>query len=126
MHETIIRHADAPRFAHPGTEIVGYASPTRGGAALSAWRVRLDPGAHSPVHRLTRGEVFLMLEGTARFEIDDRVHEVVAGDAICVPALVALRLENASSQPFEAICCMPAGGMAWIDEGAPMTPPWAQ
>jgi quercetin dioxygenase-like cupin family protein len=123
--ETIIRSTDAPRFGDDGTEIRGYASPSRGSAALSAWRLRLAPGAASPVHSLTHGEVFLALEGSGRFEVAGRVHDVGAGDAICVPAGVALRLANTAAEPFEAVCCMPAGGMGQIGDGEPFTPPWA-
>ncbi|MEA2156797.1 MAG: hypothetical protein QOE11_2937 [Solirubrobacteraceae bacterium] len=126
MSATVIRHAEAPRFGDEHTEILGYASPSRGSHAVSAWRVRLHPGAASPVHTLTAGEVFLALEGSGRFEVGDRVHDVSAGDAICVPADVPLRLHNASDAPFEAVCCMPAGGMGQIGDGEPFTPPWAR
>jgi quercetin dioxygenase-like cupin family protein len=125
MPETIIRRDDAPRFGDAGTEITGYASPSRGSDAVAAWRVRLRPGAESPVHRLTEGEVFLALEGTGRFEVGDRVHDVSAGDAICVPPGVPLRLANAADTPFEAVCCMPATGMGQIGDAEPFTPPWA-
>jgi quercetin dioxygenase-like cupin family protein len=126
MTETVIRRADAPRFGDEGTEIRGYASPSRGSAAVAAWRVRLHPGAASPVHTLTQGEVFLALEGSGRFEVGGRVHDVGAGDAICVPADVPLRLANTADEPFEAVCCMPAGGMGRIGDAEPFTPPWAE
>jgi quercetin dioxygenase-like cupin family protein len=125
MTETVIRHADAPRFGDDGTEILGYASPSRGFDGLAAWRVRLHPGAASPVHTLTKGEVFLALQGSGRFEVGDRVHEVAAGDAICVPADLPLRLANTADTIFEAVCCMPAGGMGRIGDAEPFTPPWA-
>jgi len=125
MTATVIRHDDAPRFGDEGTEILGYASPSRGSERVSAWRVRLHPGAASPLHSLTEGEVFLALEGTGRFEVDGRVHDVAAGDAICVPADVPLRLANMTDSPFEAVCCMPASGMGRVGDGAPFTPPWA-
>lgn len=126
MTETIIRRDDAPRFGDAGTDIRGYASPSRGFDGLAAWRVRLHPGAASPVHTLTKGEVFLALEGSGRFEVAGRAHDVAAGDAICVPADVPLRLANVADSPFEAVCCMPAGGMGKIGDGEPFTPPWAQ
>jgi quercetin dioxygenase-like cupin family protein len=125
MTETVIRRADAPRFGEEGTEIHAYASPSRGSAALAAWRVRLSPGTASPLHTLTKGEVFLALEGTGRFEVGERVHELGAGDAICVPADVPLRLSAAGDAPFEAVCCMPSGGMGKVGDGEPFVPPWA-
>jgi quercetin dioxygenase-like cupin family protein len=127
VQETIIRRGDAPRFGDDGTEIIGYASPTRGSEKVSAWKVRLQPGAGSPVHRLTEGEAFIALAGRGRFEFDGRVHEIAAGDAICVPPGVPFRLANASpdGEPFDAICCMVAGGQGQIGDGDPFTPPWA-
>ena len=70
MQETIIRGDNAPRFGADGTEITGYASPTRGSERVSAWKVRLAPGAASPVHRLTEGEAFIALAGRGTFELD--------------------------------------------------------
>ena len=126
MQETIIRGDTAPRFGDDGTEITGYASPTRGSERVSAWKVRLEPGAASPIHRLTEGEAFIALAGRGTFEFADRVHEIGAGDAICVPPELPFRLANAAQEPFEAICCMVAEGKGQIGDGEPFTPPWAQ
>ena len=76
MPETVIRHDDAPRFGDEGTEITGYASPTRGSDAVSAWKVVLHPGAASPVHQLTDTEAFITLRGRGTFAFDDRRHEL--------------------------------------------------
>jgi hypothetical protein len=40
---------------------------------------------------------------------------------------VPFRLANASvdEEPFEAICCMVAGGQGQIGDGDAFTPPWA-
>ena len=126
MQETVIRHDQAPRFGvDEGIEVIGYASPARGSRSVSAWKVRLEPGAASPLHQLTEGEAFIALTGRARFEFDDRAGEIAAGDAICVPPQVPFLLANAIEEPFEAICCMVAGGQGQIGDGEPFTPPWA-
>ena len=39
---TIIREHEAPRFGDEGVSVTGLASPSRGCASLSAWRVVLD------------------------------------------------------------------------------------
>ena len=126
MPETVIRRQDAPLFEVEGTEITGYASPTRGSRSVSAWKVRLDPGAGSPYHQLTDTEAFIALSGRAMFEFEGRSHEIGAGDAICIPERVEFRLNNAFADPFEAICCMAAGGMGQIGDGEPFAPPWAE
>jgi mannose-6-phosphate isomerase-like protein (cupin superfamily) len=93
---------------------------------VSAWKLALDPGAASPRHELTHGEVFIVLGGSARFEVEGRCHEVGPGDAICVPPKTWFALSNDGSEPFTAIVCMAAGGQARIGDGPPFPIPWAQ
>ena len=126
MIETVIRGAEAPRFGQDGTQVVGYASPTRGSESVSAWKVALDPGAASPRHELTHGEVFIVLDGKARFDFEGRCHQLTAGDAICVPPRTWFAVSNDGPERFTAICCMAAGGRARIGEGEPFPIPWAQ
>jgi mannose-6-phosphate isomerase-like protein (cupin superfamily) len=126
VKETIIRFTEAPRFEVEGAEVTGYASPTRGSHRVSAWKVRLGPGVASPLHQLSEGETFIAISGRARFEFGQRAHEVGAGDAVCVPPRTEFRLANSSSEPFEAICCMPSDGLGQIGDGDPFRPPWAQ
>lgn len=126
MTETVIREAEAPRFGQGGTQVVGYASPTRGSEAVSAWKVALDPGAASPRHELTHGEVFIVLDGNARFEVEGRSHDLGAGDAICVPPRTRFAISNHGPEMFTAVCCMAAGAQARIGDGEPFPIPWAQ
>jgi quercetin dioxygenase-like cupin family protein len=125
MKETVIRHAEAPRFEVEGAEVTGYASPSRGSHRVSAWQLRLGPGVSSPLHQLSEGETFIATSGRASFEFAGRTHEIGAGDAICVPPGTEFRLANSFADPFEAICCMPSDGMGQIGDGEPFTPPWA-
>lgn len=126
MVETVIRGSNAPRFGQDGTQVTGYASPTRGSDSVSAWKVALDPGAATPRHELTHGEVFIVLDGNARFEVEGRSHELGAGDAICVPPKTRFAVSNDGLERFTAICCMAAGGEARIGDGEPFPIPWAQ
>lgn len=126
MVETVIRGSNAPRFGQDGTQVTGYASPTRGSDSVSAWKVALDPGAATPRHELTHGEAFIVLAGNARFEVEGRSHELGAGDAICVPPKTRFAVSNDGSERFTAICCMAAGGEARIGDGEPFPIPWAQ
>lgn len=86
---------------HGLAEPVGQAAPSRGCETVSAWRVVLQPGARSPEHTLTGVEAFVALRGAARVSLDRDTHDLRAGD----------------SEPFEAVCCMAAGGEA-IAEGS--------
>jgi quercetin dioxygenase-like cupin family protein len=125
MAETIIRAAEAPKFGEEGTDVTGYASPSRGSNTVSAWRIALSRGAGSPLHSLDTDQVFLVLSGCGTFEVEGRRHEVRAGDSISVPPELTFRLANEREETFEAIACMAAGGRGRIGDGEPFVPPWA-
>jgi mannose-6-phosphate isomerase-like protein (cupin superfamily) len=122
---TIIRDHDAPRFGDDGVSVTGLASPSRGCATLSAWRVVLEPGAASPEHTLTSDEAFVALRGTARVTLDGADHDLAAGDCLVVAPERPFAIRNDGSEPFEAVCCMAAGGRAVVKGQGALVPPWA-
>jgi mannose-6-phosphate isomerase-like protein (cupin superfamily) len=122
---TIIRLQDAPRFGQDGVEVTGLASPSRGCDTVSAWRVVLQPGAGSPEHTLTSDEAFVALRGSARVELDDEVHDLAAGDCLVVAPSRRFTIRNDGTEPFEAVCCMAAGGQAVVEGEGTFVPPWA-
>jgi mannose-6-phosphate isomerase-like protein (cupin superfamily) len=122
---TIIRDQDAPRFGAEGVTVTGLASPSRGCASVSAWRVVLEPGAGSPEHTLTSDEAFVALRGRARVELDGEARELAAGDCLVVAPERPFRIRNDGAEPFEAVCCMAAGGQAVVTGQGAVTPPWA-
>ena len=127
MEATLIRADDAPRFGQDGTDITGYASPSRGSEHVAAWRIRLDPGVASPPHELTHGEAFVGIAGVGTFEVGGTVHRLGPGDAISVPPDTRFRLTNDGDEPFETFACMIAGGMARVEgEDEAIVPPWAE
>jgi quercetin dioxygenase-like cupin family protein len=121
----IITSADAPTFEQGGTTAVGYASPSRGAADVSLWRLAIAPAQTSPTHSLTHEEVFLALAGSATATVGDCRHDLVAGDCLVVPRGVPFTLAT-GSDGLEAVCAMPSGGQATIlPDGPTLTPPWA-
>jgi mannose-6-phosphate isomerase-like protein (cupin superfamily) len=122
---TIIREQDAPRFGQDGVEVTGLASPSRGCDTVSAWRVLLAPGAASPEHTLTSDEAFVALRGRARVELDGASEELRAGDCLVVAPERRFSIRNDGTEPFEAVCCMAAGGQAVVEGGGTFVPPWA-
>jgi mannose-6-phosphate isomerase-like protein (cupin superfamily) len=122
---TIIREHDAPRFGDDGVSVTGLASPSRGCATVSAWRVVLDPGAASPEHTLTSDEAFVALRGTATVSLDGAEHDLGAGDCLVVAPERRFVIRNDGAEPFEAVCCMAAGGRAVVAGQGEFVPPWA-
>jgi mannose-6-phosphate isomerase-like protein (cupin superfamily) len=122
---TIIRSQDAPRFGQDGVEVTGLASPSRGCDTVSAWRVVLHPGAGSPEHALTTDEALVALRGSARVQLDGEAHELAAGDCLVVAPGRRFSISNEGAEPFEAVCCMAAGGQAIVAGEGTFVPPWA-
>ncbi len=121
----IIRQADSPRFALPGLRVLSLASPKRGAAENSVWRLFLEPGAPPVPHTVTREEIFVAVTGTARATLDGRSFELPAGDVLVVPPGVPFALANETAETFEAVVTFPVGGRAVTAEGE-FTPPWAE
>jgi mannose-6-phosphate isomerase-like protein (cupin superfamily) len=122
---TIIREQDAPRFGAAGVQVTGLAAPSRGCATVSAWRVVLDPGAASPEHELTSDEAFVALRGRATVRLDGEEASVRAGDCLVVAPERPFSIRNDGPEPFEAVCCMAAGGRAVVAGEGAFVPPWA-
>jgi mannose-6-phosphate isomerase-like protein (cupin superfamily) len=123
----LIKLHDAPTFDMDGTHVTGYAAPSRGASDTAVWRLRLEAATETPPHSLSREEVFIALAGAATAFIEDRRLEVVAGDALIVPAGVRFVLANGGAEPFEAVACLPVGATGTIlPDGPTMVAPWAQ
>src|SRR3954468_5977972 len=112
---TIIKDHDAPRFDADGVTVTGLASPSRGCATVSAWRVVLAPGATSPEHALTSDEAFVALRGRARVTLDGAAPAPGAGHCLVFAPERSFSIRNDGEEPFEAICCMAAGGRAVVE-----------
>jgi quercetin dioxygenase-like cupin family protein len=122
---TVISSSTAPVFEQGGTVVTGLASPARGSREISAWRLRLEPGAASPDHALTHEEVFVAVSGEAVATLGGVRHHVAGGDALVVAPGEPFRLANERDDPFEAVVCMRCGGLAQVGE-ARFPPPWAE
>jgi mannose-6-phosphate isomerase-like protein (cupin superfamily) len=122
---TIIREQDAPRFGQDGVEVTGLAAPSRGCETVSAWRIVLHPGAGSPEHTLTSDEAFVALRGVARVELEGEAQRLSAGDCLVVAPGRRFSISNEGPEPFEAVCCMAAGGEAVVEGQGSFVPPWA-
>jgi quercetin dioxygenase-like cupin family protein len=121
-----IHHTDAPRFELHGASFAGLAAPSRGATENAVWLVTLPPLAEGTAHRLTREEIFVVLEGAAVATLDGETHQLTPGCALVVPALAEISLANPHDRPFRAVAVLPVGGQALLGDSPPFTPPWAQ
>ncbi len=115
----------SPTHVIPGARFTSLATPGRGSADTSVWRVELLPGTPATPHQVTREEVFVILSGRARVRLGDEQREASAGDAIVVTRDTPFELSALGDEPLHALCCMPVGGQARLPDGTTFVPPWA-
>jgi mannose-6-phosphate isomerase-like protein (cupin superfamily) len=71
---------------------------------------RLLPGARTTphFHPLTE-EIYYLLEGTGRMQIDGEIRDVKPGDAIAIPPGAVHTIENTGDQTLKFLCCCAPG-----------------
>ena len=125
MH--LIQHTEAPTFAAGDTAVTGYAAPSRGADQVSLWRIELAAGSTSPLHYMDCEEVFLGLQGTALATVDGSEHILGPGDCLILPPETPFTFHVPGADPFQALACIPAGGLAtMVDSGLTFPPPWTE
>jgi quercetin dioxygenase-like cupin family protein len=122
----VIAAPPAPTHELPGARFTSLVTPSRGSTDTSVWRVDIDPAAPATPHQVTREEVFVVLDGTARVRIGGAELLAGPGASIVVPPGVPFELAAAGDAPLSALCVLPVGGQAQLPGGEPFTPPWAQ
>jgi quercetin dioxygenase-like cupin family protein len=117
-------HSDQRHHELHGARFQALACPSLGSAETSVWRLRLEPGTAGVPHRVTREEIFVVLDGSATAWLDGDPQHLSPGSTLVLPAGVELSLATAD-EALEAIVCLPVGGQAVVGDGEPFTPPWA-
>lgn len=120
----IIPAPSTPTHDLGDTRFTALASPSRGSNETSVWIVEIDPGAPATPHRLTREEVFVVLDGAASVRIGEVTGTAATGDALVVPPGVDVEIAAAGDTPLRMVCCLPIGGQACVGDTT-FTPPWA-
>lgn len=121
----VIRSTEATVFEVQGARFASYASSAAGSRELCAWRTEVpDAGAGMP-HRVSREEVFLIIEGSVRLALDEETHALGVGDVAVVPAGTLLRLDNLGPGPAAMWVSTSCGLEAELADGTRMSPPWA-
>lgn len=119
----ITRTADAPVHATPNATMRTLAAPSLGSSALSVWEVAMAPGAAGPAHRVDAEQVWVLLEGRLRVELDGRVMAPEAGDALTLPAGAERRVSAATA--VRALVSSPAAPTVTTEDCGARPLPWA-
>ncbi len=123
---TVIKAAQAPRFAVPGVEFTGFAAPSRGSTNVCTWRITVEPRYVSDQsHTLTQAEIFMVTRGALRVTEDGDL--LGPGDAAVVPAGKPIFVTNPGDEPAEAYVAIGAGFTATLADGTALDiPAWAR
>ncbi len=122
----VVTTPSAPTHELPGARFTSLVTPSRGSTDTSVWQVEVDPGAPATPHQVTREEIFVVLDGTARVRFGAAEQLAGPGACVVVPAGVPFALAAAGAVPLRALCVLPVGGQAQLPGGEPFTPPWAR
>jgi mannose-6-phosphate isomerase-like protein (cupin superfamily) len=71
---------------------------------------RLTPGARTtPHYHPHTEEIYYLLEGTGRMQIDGEIRDVKPGDAIAIPPGAVHTIENTGAGLLKFLCCCAPG-----------------
>lgn len=116
--------ADAsPRHETPNAVMRTLASPSLGASELSVWEVVMDAGQCGPVHHVDLEQVWTLLSGDLRVEVNDEVLTLREGDTVCLPAHASRQITAAAD--MRAVVASPAGPHVTTPDGVTRPLPWA-
>lgn len=121
----VIRSTEGTEHRLHGAVFTSYANSTTGSTELRAWTTRLPSGQEGAEHQISREEIFLVLEGTARVSLDGQESALAPGDVLVAPADSRLRLDNPGAQDVLIWATTSAGLSARLADGSVVSPPWA-
>ncbi|MFG3103740.1 cupin domain-containing protein [Streptomyces sp. NPDC048182] len=121
----VVRSSEAVVHEIHGARFVSYAAPRTGSRELAAWRVEIPAGSGGPAHRVSREEVFHLLDGELVVTVDGRTERVAAGDTVIINPGATLALENPADRTATAWVTTSVGLEAELADGTRLTPPWA-
>lgn len=119
----LTRAPDAPVHTTPNATMRTLAAPSLGASALSVWEVVMDEGAAAPAHRVDAEQVWVVLEGRLRVELDGRALEAGADDALTLPAGAERRVSATTTA--RALVSSPAAPTVATEDGGARPLPWA-
>ncbi|MEU6647194.1 cupin domain-containing protein [Saccharomonospora sp. NPDC046836] len=84
------------------------ASPTQGGSRHAVWKVDMAPGASGPAHAFDTDQIWTVLDGAARIDLDGEAITVASGDTLIMPADAQRQVFADADDGLTAIVCAPA------------------
>lgn len=121
----VLTAGQAPVHELGTTRFTSLATPSRGTTDTAVWVTEIAAGTPATVHRVTREEVFVVLEGSAEVRVEGVPSVAGTGDAIVVDADEEFSITASGAAGVRLLCVLPVGGQA-VHGGRTFTPPWAR
>jgi len=121
----VVRAAERRRTETPNGVMTTSASPGLGcSARLSLWWVEMQEGAAGPAHIFDTEQVWSVVEGSARVDVEGVVADLGAGDTVVLPA-GAVRQMTATTR-LRVVACSEGTATVSVpgEEASRGTPPW--
>ncbi|NBM17241.1 cupin domain-containing protein [Streptomyces sp. GC420] len=121
----VVRAADAIVHEIHGARFLSHAAPAQGSVELSAWRAEMPAGTSSPVHTVSREEIFHLLQGTVEAVLDGRAETLSPGDTAIISPGVPVQIHNRGTGTAVAWVTTTTGLSVTLGDESVLTPPWA-
>jgi quercetin dioxygenase-like cupin family protein len=121
----VIRSTEGTEHRLHGVVFTGFANSGTGSGELCAWSTRFPAGQPGVEHRISREEIFLVLEGAPRVSVNGEESALAPGDVAIAPAGSLLRLDNPGDRDALIWATTSTGLEAEMADGTAVSPPWA-
>ena len=104
---SIQKNSEIPTFeGKEGTKIKQYFHPhnTLNGIRFSLAQFTIRPGKKSLRHKLQSSEIYYVLEGAGKMNIDDESFSVKKDDSVYVPPMSEQFMENTGPSDLKFLC----------------------
>ena len=126
IHASLHVPLEAARtVATPAATMHTLASPTTSPAMdVAVWRTELPAGSAGPRHVIDVDQLLVVLAGAVRVEVEATAYDVVAGEAVKLPAHAARVIAASGTGPATTLTVGGPNASATVGDADPVPVPW--
>ena len=122
---SVIDNATIQQFSLPGMAHQTLASHNDGLNNCEVWLQTVEPGAETPVHYHDCEEVIVIMSGSGRLLIDDKVMEFGPNSTLIIPSNIVHQLVNSGAEEIMLIASFSSTpAKVFTPDGEELALPW--
>ena len=122
---SVIDNATIQQFSLPGLAHQTLASHKDGLSNCEVWLQTVEPGAETPVHYHDCEEVIVIMSGSGRLLIDDKVMEFGPNSTLIIPPGIVHQLVNSGAEEIMLIASFSSTpAKVFTPDGEELALPW--